>query len=72
MRCHAFVLVGWIAHDLFCSVGADPTRSEERLLGGCGLVLRIAMHLSHFSVALGVAVSEVRVILLREICQGLR
>ena len=53
-------------------VRADPTRSEERLLGGFGLVLRIAMILSHFSVALGVAVSEVRVFLLREICQGLR
>ena len=66
------MLVGWIAHDLFCSVGADPTRSEERLLGGCGLVLRIAMHLSRFSVALGVAISEVRVFLLREICQGLQ
>jgi len=72
MCCHAFAMVGWIAHDLFCSVGADPTRSEERLLDGCGLVLRISMHLSHFSVALGVAVSEVRVFLLREICQGLR
>ena len=36
MRCHAFVLVGWIAHDLFFSIGADPTGSEERWLGGCG------------------------------------
>jgi len=42
------------------------------LLGGFGLVMRIAMHLSLFYVALGVAVSEVRVFLLREICQGLR
>jgi len=25
MRCHAFALVGWITHDLFCSVGVDPT-----------------------------------------------
>jgi len=38
MRCHAFVLVGWIAHGLFCNVGADPTGSEERWLGGCGSV----------------------------------
>jgi hypothetical protein len=30
------------------------------------------VHLSHFSVALGVAASEVRVFLLREICQGLQ
>ena len=67
-----FALVSWIAHDLFCLVAADPTMSEERLLGSCGLVLRIAMHLSHFSVALGVSVSEVRVFLLREICRGLR
>jgi len=72
MRCHAFALVGWIAHGLFCNVGADPTGSEERWLGGCGSVLRSAVHLSHFSVALGVAVSEVRVFLLREICQGLQ
>jgi len=72
MRCHAFVLVGWIAHDLFFSIGADPTGSEERWLGGCGSVLRTAVHLLHFSVALRVAVSKVRVFLLREICQGLR
>jgi len=72
MRCRAFALVSWIARDLFCSVGADPTWSEERLLGGFGLVLRNAMRLSHFAVALGVAVSGVHVFLLREICQGLQ
>jgi len=72
MRCYAFVSGGWIIHDLFCNVGADPTGNEGRWSGGCGSVLRSALHLSHFSVALGVAVSEVRVFLLLEICQGLQ
>ena len=28
MHCHLSVLAGWIAHDLFCIVGAVPTWSE--------------------------------------------
>jgi len=71
MRYHASVLGGRIVHDLFCSVGTGPTESEGRWLGGWGSVVRSALHLSHFSVALDVAVSEVRVSLLLEICQGL-
>jgi len=69
MRCHAFVLEGWIVHDLFCNVAADPTGNGGRWLGGCGSVLRSTLHLSHFSVAIGVAVSEVRVFLWLEIRQ---
>jgi len=38
MRCHAFVLVGWITHDLFCSAGADPTGSEPRRGGWVAVV----------------------------------
>jgi len=72
MRCHAFVLGGWIVHDLFCNVEADPTENEGRWLGGWGSLLRSVLHLSHFSTAVGVAVSEGRVFLLREIYQVLQ
>ena len=72
MRCRAFVLGGWIVHDLFCNVEVDPTGSEWRWLGGLGSLLRSVLHLSHFSAAVGVAVSEGRVFLLREICQVLQ
>ena len=72
MRCRAFVLGGWIVHDLFCNVEVDPTGNERRWLGGWGSLLRSLLPLSHFSGAVGVAVSGGRVFLLREICQGLR
>jgi len=72
MRCHVFVLGGWIVHDLFCNVEADPTGNEERWLGGWGSLLRSVLHLSHFSAAVGVGISEGRVFLLREICQVLQ